>query len=140
MQRFFFHVRQGDLRFEDTQGALLPDIAAAWHWAVQDARLLAGQHVLDAALEEQWRRACGNHYVDRDGQGEAENPIRLPAKRSQGGPNHSRTRAQLPGLRPSSHIPSPLLDDITRESPADDLRAFSSSRSGNGFFRRGIPA
>jgi len=54
MQRFFFHVRQGDLRFEDTQGALLPDIAAAWHWAVQDARSIAGQNVLDAALEEQW--------------------------------------------------------------------------------------
>ena len=54
MQKFFFHVRQGNVRFEDTQGALLPDIVAAWNWAVQDARAIANQQALSANPDEQW--------------------------------------------------------------------------------------
>ena len=54
MQKFFFHVRQGDLRFEDTHGAFLTDLTAAWQRAVKDAQEIADQHVLDGILEEQW--------------------------------------------------------------------------------------
>ena len=54
MQKFFFHVRQGHSRFEDTHGALLTDITAAWQRAVEDARAITDQHVLDGIPEDQW--------------------------------------------------------------------------------------
>jgi hypothetical protein len=54
MSRFYFHIRQGKLLFEDKQGAHFPDLAAAWEWAVQDARALMGQGTLAGPIEEHW--------------------------------------------------------------------------------------
>lgn len=40
MPRYFFHVRQKGTLFEDRQGAVFADLAAASAWAVQDARAI----------------------------------------------------------------------------------------------------
>jgi hypothetical protein len=54
MAKFFFHVRQRDILFEDKFGADFPDLVAAWHWAQQDMRAIVAQQVLVGPMSEQW--------------------------------------------------------------------------------------
>ena len=54
MARFYFHVRQGNVRFEDKHGADFPDLRAAWCWALQDARVVIDQQLLSGPIAEQW--------------------------------------------------------------------------------------
>ena len=50
-KRFYFHVRQDRVLFEDKHGAEFADLAAAWAWAVQDARTLMKQDAVEGAIE-----------------------------------------------------------------------------------------
>jgi hypothetical protein len=54
MPKFYFHVRQRNIQFDDKQGAVFPDLKAAWHWAEQDARALTSQKTLDGPLADHW--------------------------------------------------------------------------------------
>ena len=54
MPRYYFHVRQRSVRFDDMQGAVFPDIKSAWGWALQDARTLTSQKTLEGPPSEHW--------------------------------------------------------------------------------------
>jgi len=54
MPRYFFHVREDGVLFEDTQGTELATWEEAKEWAVHDARELLKQNVLQRPLSEDW--------------------------------------------------------------------------------------
>lgn len=54
MPRYFFHVQEGDVLFEDKSGLEVPDVDAAKQWAAQDARALFRQGAVDGPLSEHW--------------------------------------------------------------------------------------
>jgi hypothetical protein len=54
MPRFHFNIRQNEILFEDMRGAELPDLRAAWAWAIEDARTLLRQDMVTAPMERLW--------------------------------------------------------------------------------------
>lgn len=54
MPRFHFNIRQNEILFEDKRGAELPDLRAAWAWALEDARTLLRQDMVTAPMERLW--------------------------------------------------------------------------------------
>lgn len=54
MNRFYFHVRQGDWRFHDAVGWELSGLVAAWEHAIQDARRLSSEQVLAGPTDQHW--------------------------------------------------------------------------------------
>ena len=51
MPRYFFHIRNGNLLFEDKQSTELPDLAAALRWA---AFVSAGNALRAISLDKPW--------------------------------------------------------------------------------------
>ena len=54
MPRFYFHVRDGQTVYRDSEGIVLPDLGEAWMKALEDAKILASTGVLDAPMRNQW--------------------------------------------------------------------------------------
>ena len=54
MGRFYFHIRNGDRRYDDRVGAELEDLREAWTYAIRDARRLVDEEVLDGPTAEHW--------------------------------------------------------------------------------------
>lgn len=63
MPKYFFHVREDDIRFEDPQGTELPDLNSAWQHALSDAQTIAKSGQLKPSLADKWMEiadASGN--------------------------------------------------------------------------------
>jgi hypothetical protein len=62
MSRYYFHVRQQATLFEDMRGGEFSSLPAAYRWAIQDARAMIAEQVLDGPMDQLWIEIC-------DGQG-----------------------------------------------------------------------
>ena len=51
MSIFYFHIREGDHRFDDLVGVELNGFDEAWRQAIADARCLVLKRVLDGPIE-----------------------------------------------------------------------------------------
>ena len=58
MTKFFFHVRNDEVLFEDRRGGEFTDLPAAWNWAVADARTMIQDGQLEGPLDKQWMEIC----------------------------------------------------------------------------------
>ena len=58
MAQYFFHVRQDRTLFEDRWGCELPDIAAAWKFALSQVRTMIDEDQLSGPIDQQWIEIC----------------------------------------------------------------------------------
>jgi hypothetical protein len=58
MSRYYFNVRRGEAIFEDHVGVVLPDLSAAWSWAVSDALALIQDGYVDPTSDRCWMEVC----------------------------------------------------------------------------------
>ena len=58
MAKFFFHIRQNRVVFEDTRGGEFPDLRTAWNWAVSDVRAMITACELEGPVDQHWLEIC----------------------------------------------------------------------------------
>jgi hypothetical protein len=54
MPHFFFHVRPGNTLIEDRKGEEMPDLLAAWNYAMASARFLIDSDAMSGPIDDQW--------------------------------------------------------------------------------------
>lgn len=58
MPKFYFHVREDSVLYEDRRGADFPDIVAAWHRAKADVRAMIDEGQLSGPPDNYWVEIC----------------------------------------------------------------------------------
>ena len=58
MARYFFHVRNDQVLFEDKRGGEFTDLLAAWNWAMDDVRKMVNEGQLAGSVDNQWVEIC----------------------------------------------------------------------------------